>query len=420
MNHFLYTLCITSFVIPSLHAPQVTIDQPGLFLLDVTRAYSPTTNNDSIINITSSNVTLDFQGNSISQGSNNTQTGLDGVAINSGLTNITIKNAHIQNLSGVGIRINSACTKITIKDSLIETCYSGGILLSGPGVSGIEVGNTRISTCTGVNGGPAYGIRSISAAAANIHDCIINQNDASTTSSGYGISLENSQLCVLSDNNIVSNGGSGIAAGISLTACNNVILQNLFVANTICHDTTYAGTAYGFYINQSTNTLSLNCRSAANINSSSYCYGLAVQDGQKNVFESFISGFNKATQQCAGILLQNESQSILNNSISRGNSTTVAGTAYGILLTGTCDQCSLNTNQLLNNKGVTATFGILDQRNPSTSIILGNLAFNNGTNFSVTFPFGVTLPVTTASLSVVPGTTNINASNSYLNVNFTP
>jgi hypothetical protein len=53
-------------------------------------------------------------------------------------------------------------------------------------------------------------------------------------------------------------------------------------------------------------------------------------------------------------------------------------------------------------------------------MILGNIAFNNATNFSVTYTDIVELPVTDASLSDFPGTADINASNAYMNISITP
>ncbi len=405
----------------TLYAPQVIISQPGLHLITYARDYYPDINNDPVIRIDASNVTLDFQGFTIGQGFGNTQTGIDGVSISAAQSNITIKNAFIKNLSGVGIKIGNACSKVRILDCWIEGCQTSGILLNGtvPGVIGVEIKNSRTLTCTGAAGSPAYGLRAIKAASLLVDNCIFAQNDASTTSSGYGVSIENSQQVSMTNCTIASNGGSGIAAGVACTASTKVFINNCFAENNTNHDTTYSGSAFGFWINQSSSVLMTNCRGSANTNTSSYCYGIALQDGQKNVVETSIAGFNSATQQCAGFLLNNEYQSLCTKNEVRGNTATSAGTAYGFLLSGTCGQCYIEKNKIISNSGTSATFGILDERNPSTNLILANLAFNNGTNYSVTYPVGVMLPVTNVNMSAFPGFTNISAAN-YENINVTP
>ena len=104
----------------------------------------------------------------------------------------------------------------------------------------------------------------------------------------------------------------------------------------------------------------------------------------------------------AGYALINEAKSSIIRCFSRNNETTVTGTSFGILLTGTCDQCQVRENNLINNLGLSATFGIKDERIPSTSAVIKNYSFNNGTNFSITYTNGITLPIISGSLSANP------------------
>jgi hypothetical protein len=402
----------------SIYAPQLIIAQSGTHILDISRSYAPSAANDTIIQIDASNVVLDLKGKLIDQRSDNTQGGLDGITISPLVSEVTIQNANIKNITGVGIRVGNACTKINILDSKIESCASGGILLNGstPGVIGCTIRNATITSCTGYGGNPAYGIRVIKGNTVAIYDSALAFNDAVSTSSGYGISIENSSNCAVFNTTVGRSGGSGIAAGIAVIASSDILLQE----DAVYRSTAYTGTAYGYMIEQCSSVLSTKCRSSVNTGLSFSSYGFALQNGQKNVIEDLISGFNTSAQLTAGILFNNESQSIVINSNTRGNATTITGTAYGILLTGTCDKCSIDTNKIINNSGASETFGIADTREQSTSMILGNIAFNNATNFSVTYTDIVELPVTDASLSDFPGTADINASNAYMNISITP
>src|SRR6516162_5567665 len=85
------------FFANSLQAIDMTISKPGIYTLGnfiVSRPAGST----SIINIISSDVVLDLNGYVVSQG--NATASVDGIAINSGLTDIIIKNGTIRSLTG--------------------------------------------------------------------------------------------------------------------------------------------------------------------------------------------------------------------------------------------------------------------------------------------------------------------------------
>ena len=73
---------------------------------------------------------------------------------------------------------------------------------------------------------------------------------------------------------------------------------------------------------------------------------------------------------------------------------------YGIYLEGLLnDKCHVSKNSIVGNNGSTTSRGIEDERNPSTNNIVRNSAFNNGTNYVVNYPTGITLPTLDGSLT---------------------
>lgn len=70
------------------------------------------------ITISASNVTLDLNGHTVSDGTN-------GIVINSNLNNITIKNGTVRSVTLDGIQINSGCSDITIENVMIKQALVG-------------------------------------------------------------------------------------------------------------------------------------------------------------------------------------------------------------------------------------------------------------------------------------------------------
>lgn len=87
----------------------VSIDTPGFYKL--------ADNIANQITITVSDVTLDMNGLTISNGAS-------GISINSGLSNVTIRNGTIAEVSD-GIVVNTACTNVILKDIKVKNCIRG-------------------------------------------------------------------------------------------------------------------------------------------------------------------------------------------------------------------------------------------------------------------------------------------------------
>ena len=131
--------------------------------------------------------------------------------------------------------------------------------------------------------------------------------------------------------------------------------------------------------------------------------GYWLSNGSCNSLNDCLADDNSGYTWCAGLVLENENQSIIHNSRTQGN-LSLTGTAYSIYLLGNNNNaCNIYKNQINNTTGALASFGIVDERTPSTSSVIKNQAFNNGTNYVVTYTTGVTLPVVSGKITGAPG-----------------
>ena len=132
MKYFitLFLLCMVSAY--RCYAPALTITQPGYYELGDDITFSPGVA-DSIISIQSSDVTLDLGGKIIQQ--SNATAGVDGIALASGLSNITIRNGIIRNVTNRGIFVDTTAmaSEIVITDLILDTCQNRGISFEGAG-----------------------------------------------------------------------------------------------------------------------------------------------------------------------------------------------------------------------------------------------------------------------------------------------
>jgi hypothetical protein len=402
MNTKLILFLLFLFVADSALLSTFVIDVPGTYKIPNDLSLTATGTGGSVILINASDVKIDFQ-NNVVQLSNPTVPTIDGIVINVNLSNIFIHNVSIQNISGSGIHVLDGCSNITIQDCAIQNCYGAGIffdgLSSGTGIKASTIKTCRISTCTGAAGAPAYGIRLVQCSTSQINNCDAAYNDASTTTSGYGIYLESCSNCVVQKSTAMFNGGTGRVAGVALITSYTCLLDETTAFNNINRDFGNSGNAAGFLLNQSYSNVCYRCKSSGNRNSKTSGFGFLAQTGQENVFQECIAEHNSGGTVAAGLQLDGETKSSVLDCKSKNQATTISGTAYGIFLTNNCDKCFVRGNTLTSNIGISSSFGIKDGRASSTSVVISNYGFNNGTNFSVTYPGTITLPILTGSLS---------------------
>lgn len=385
-----------------LHADSsANITSEGEYFLSSDHIFDPSNQTSSAFVIDADNVTFNLNGYFIIQ--TNQKPTVDAIIVNPNRSNVIIKNGTIKNFSGSGIRVKDGNSSITIANTALTNCKTSGIFFdgntSGTGIKNSLIYNCTITSCTGASGNPAYGLRIVNGNNITVEDTLIVGCDAASTSSGYGVRIESSTGCECSRCKSTLNGGFKESAGFSLLLSNDCLLKECISTQNSGRDTSVSSTSCGFLLDQCNKTLVFKSQSIANNSLSSGTIGFCARSGSRNIFEDCFSQVNTGSSYAAGFELSAETKSYIVKSTSRGNKTITSGIGAGIVLSNACSNCYLKDNALINNSGIAASYGIIDYRSPSTSLIVNNYAFNNGTNFSVTYATGILLPLVSGSLS---------------------
>lgn len=209
---FLYLLCI-NFIFFNVKSASISIvmDQPGLSGFGSSQEANPADVNDSVVSIKTNDLVLDLGEHQLFQTAGNTISGLDGIYINPGLSNITIRNGVIGPVTGRGIYIGDGCSQIRLENITLQNCNTTGILFdgsfTGTGISIVKINECTILSCTGSDGNPAYGMKIIDGSNFRIERCVFESNDAGNLNSGFGLSLENCSTINILESTAASNGG---------------------------------------------------------------------------------------------------------------------------------------------------------------------------------------------------------------------
>ncbi len=175
-----------------------TINTPG--------SYSLAGNVSNQITISSGNVTLDMRGHTISDG-------INGIILNEGLENITLKNGTIASVSNDGIQINANCNNILLKNITIKNALRGisfdtssystvsncDLIQNTTGLEAQASHNIYIEECTALANTNA-GFSLVTSSTCSLAGCTsLSTGDSNTNSSGIGSFVFG----------FVSSGGSG-------------------------------------------------------------------------------------------------------------------------------------------------------------------------------------------------------------------
>ncbi len=400
--HSILVWCLL-FNHPAIFAT-VTISKSGTYFFRGHVIGNPTGPNEAGIEVVVDNVEIDFGGYAVFQMPGNTQPGFKGVKVNDNITQVSIKNGVVQNVTGEGIYIQDGCKNIHIEEMLVKNCDNGGIYLdglnTGTGIRNCIIEDCVILSCTGYGGNPARGLYMESASNVIVRDCFFNDNDAQLTGSGFGIQCVNCSLCKFKNCTLASNGGNEHGCGIVLESCQDCVLEGCSSGQTIARGASVDSEAVGMCFENCMNILAIGCKSVNNVHSQNRAVGFCCEDSSGIVFEDCLAEGQQGDAEAIGFEFYNSSGSSMSHCSSKLNKTLTSGSAYGILLSGTSNSnCSIFENSIEHNQGIGSSFGIVDQLNPSTSLFARNQAFNNGTNYSITYPVGISLPVIQASLS---------------------
>jgi len=360
--------------------------------------------NDAIITIGSSHVVLDLEGGCLSQDSSNTVTGLTGIVVESNLTDIEIKNGNIADLTGYGIYVKDGSSNIRIKNMQISGCQKGGIFfegdrVNGNGIGGVLIDKSLVTRCTGFDGSSAFGIKLVNTTEVFMQECFLLHNDAGLVGSGVGLEIVGCSFVKCFDCCCDANGGNAFAAGVSIMLSTSCLFSDCIAASNIARSSESSSLSAGFYLNQCNKITLSRCRGSSNQNIGKKAVGFYSQLGTRNVIQYCESEGNIGATEACGFQLHNSQRANIIHSECTLNETTNSGSAYGILLSGNNDRCDIDDNYVAYTKGKDSSFGIVDQRSSSTSLFIRNKAFDNGTNFSISYPLGISVPRLQGSLS---------------------
>lgn len=402
---FLTLICL-SFL---SNATITVINSPGVWPVGGSVIANPQSSNDTIVTITANNVIFDLKNYGLSQISTNTMTELIGIFVAPNLSNITIKNGTIENVSGVGIYVSDGCSQVYLENLLLSSCNEGGILLAGnttgTGINEVTIKNCLINDIIPTDSNNAYGLRLIATSNIIIENCIINNSQTILSTTGYGISLESCSNGEIDHCKSYNNGGTLFGAGIAISNSNGCSLFNCNAGNNLVTSLSQTGTACGFYITLSNLLLFSNCLGNHNINNTGNAMGFYSLNNSNIFFENCIAGANIGGVLSAGLYSNTDNiLGILYNTFNINTALAAGGNAYGILLNGT-QKSTINNNTISNNTG-TQGYGLVDTTLDTNNLIINNVSFNNTTTgYVVNFTTG-SFPVLFASNNNFSGLAN--------------
>ncbi len=412
MKHYILIIFLLSNC-SLLYAPFQTISTPGNYLYGEDVTYSPGTTNDSIIQISTSNVIFDLGGRIFTQG--NTTAGLNGISVDPNLTNIIIRNGYIQNITGTGIGIGQGCSRITIDNIVTFSCDLRAINIAG--VSGTQVADSEIKNCSLLNccrGATGdFVLNLLQCSKVKVSNCRINNSGLSSHTLS-AVRIDNSLQCDFRDIDVLSNVGTGVM-GFDIATSSTCLFEDCLVRNNTALGTGLTMTA--FALNGAGNAFNVfrNC--------------MAFENAGPSADPSRSTGFHLTGNSFANLFIDCKAlgntagstdgfrltgpTNVVNNSfigcISQRNSATgAAGVASGFSVNNGVDFCSM--------------LRCVGSFNTSTNDGAHGLVFQTGTggsNWSIReCEFVRNIGVNTASsfgIRVVVGTTNMFSKNTAFN-----
>ena len=267
----------------------------------------------SALIISSSNIIVDLNGQTIEFSGNRSQT-VHGIIIAPGVKNITIKNGTLSNFSGAGIYAQATpdapITNITLDSVVINGCFNGIMIANG--------NNLILSSCT----------------------TSANENPISST---YGISLKN-------------------CSAAQINTCNSSYNTNI----TDC--------CYGFFCSESKKIIFNNCTAFGNEAEENVIGFYLLSMNYNSYIKSCISNGNMSNKNEAfGFLLENTTLTFLEDSQAHCNYTCGTTISYGIRLTNSRLNFIKRNSIDYNNYGIYDD----ESLGSHTNIFTQNSAFHN-------------------------------------------
>ena len=207
--------------------------------------------------------------------------------------------------------------------------------------------NIKIMNGT-ISGFPGYGIKI--EGNSGCKNGVITIENVDITDCGSGISLKYVTNGLISNCNIISNTNTAATNGISIDNCTSISVENSAV------NTNEAGTGdmVGVLTSNSKSIKISECSIHENSSTSGDAYGMKIIDSSNCIIDK--------------------------NKIIKNSTNASSESAYGIYLSGTTDS-RIEENKIDGHK----TCGITDAALDSTSLFVKNIAFDNGTNYNVSY-----------------------------------
>lgn len=255
----------------------LTISTPGHYVLTRNLVFVPDAASDTIINITTNDVTIDFGTHTIY--SNKALAGTKAINIATGLSNITILNGTIKGMTGVGIYVNSSCRNVHVSNMIIMDCDEGGLSLNSS--DHLYVTNCVINKCNGSSStSDATALRATSCKHLTATNSEFSINTG-TAKPGIGVLLTGCTGASFTNCTAAHNTGTA-AYGFQLnSSCSDCHFEN-------CHTsglTSTAGDVSGFDLNTAPNNRLINCQAHSSTAVGGICSGFSSDAGSgANIF----------------------------------------------------------------------------------------------------------------------------------------
>ena len=325
----------------SIQAPQLTINSNGIHKLGTGISYTATASGDSIILITANHVTLDLGGQFISQSNITSVTGVNGITVAQGVTNPTITNGHISNVTGTGIVVGAGTSQVIINGIEITNCGATGVALLGSTaspISTVSVSNCDVlSSATGTFG--TFGFYATQCTSLVYQNLRVN-NGGTSVNNCTAYSFDTINTGFFTQCRAANNIGGLLSIGFDMEGCSGCIADSCVVRGQT--SSSVSGTALGFLFGTSstTSTTSLdnifsNCSAllttATNTNGTVYGFMISASCND-NLLIGCKSLSGTSYNACAGYRFVNNQRNTATDCIALKNTSGVTGNGTGYII----------------------------------------------------------------------------------------
>ena len=245
---------------------QYVISTPGVYKFGSNITFTPASATSAIL-ITTSGVTLDMQCFSISQG--NALAGVNAIVVNTGLTDVYIRNGTVENFTNVGISFQGNDARVGINNTTLLSCATRAIQFLPTGTSQ----NIIIQNC-------------------NIYNC------SQGSSADNPLSLQSCKECIVQNCEFTGNGNSpNTITVINMSSCIECIISNIAMYENL-------GAAFNGITLDSTSSLN-NFTNCTIVNNQSITTDVNVinVNGNANILIDCVTNDNIAAGNTAGFIL---------------------------------------------------------------------------------------------------------------------